>query len=71
MAENNDGCVAVLPIPPEARLRSDRATSVPLINPLYQSLPTSIASYQRRLSRENREELEEQRELLDRAKRDL
>ena len=70
MTESSVVGAATVAIPPEVRLRAGSATPVPLMNPISQPLPTTIASYQRRLSRENREELEKQREMLERAKRD-
>jgi hypothetical protein len=70
MAESSVVGAATVAIPPEARLRSETATGVPLTNPIDQPLPTSITSYQQRLSLENREELEKQRKILERAKRD-
>jgi hypothetical protein len=70
MADSSVVGEATFTIPPQARLRSETGTPAPITANRNAPLPTSIASYNRRLSRESREELEKTRDVVERAKRD-
>jgi hypothetical protein len=60
MAESSDVGAATVTIPPEIHLRQ-AGIPVPITQNRNPPLPTSIASYNRRLSRESREEMEKTR----------
>jgi hypothetical protein len=70
MAESSDVGAATVAIPPAIHLRPEAGVPAPITHNRNLPLPTSIASYNRRLSRESREEMKKTREMLQRAERD-
>ncbi|KAN0101918.1 hypothetical protein V8E51_012428 [Hyaloscypha variabilis] len=70
MTESSAVGAPIVPIPSEILYRSETTPGVPLINPVPPPLPTSIASYQRRLSKDSLKQVEKQRALNREEKRD-
>jgi hypothetical protein len=70
MAESSDVGAASVPIPLEQQLRADNAVPVPLMYDTRPASPSSILSYNRRLSRASQDELEKLGEIQRRGTED-